>query len=400
MNLEEFKRISREHLINTYGDRPLAIIRAEGIRVWDSEGKEYLDFFSGIGVNNIGHRHPRVVEAILRQAQLLLHASNLYYTEPQLRLAHKLSNLFDGAKAFFCNSGAEANEAAIKLARKWGSTKNPPRYKVISCLGSFHGRTLATLSATGQEKVRKGFAPLPHGFHLVPFDDLQALSDAIDDETSAVLLEPIQGEGGVNVPRDGYLEGVMDICESRGILFILDEIQTGMGRTGRLFAHEHSSIKPHIMTLAKALAGGLPIGAMLARGEVAEALQPTEHASTFGGHPLSCAAAVATLEVLTDKGFLEEVQEMGRILMQNLREVRQTHRTIQEVRGKGLMIGLRLSIPASELVQSLRQKGIIVGIAGANVLRLLPPLIITVDEIQAFLSVLKASLAELEKQNP
>ncbi|MCS6926039.1 MAG: aspartate aminotransferase family protein, partial [Candidatus Binatia bacterium] len=290
--------LNTKYLCGTYPRFPVAFVRGQGCRLWDADGKPYLDFFSSLAVMNLGQCHPAVVKAVQEQVATLTHVSNLHHTLPQARLAELLCTHSFAEKVFFCNSGAEANEAAIKLARKFGAEKRDGRYEILTALGSFHGRTMATVSATGQEKVRQGFAPLLEGFRYVPYDDLEAMETAVSDRTIAILVEPIQGEGGVHVPRLGYLKGLRELCDRRGLLLIFDEVQVGMGRTGTLFAYEHEGVAPDIMTLAKALGGGIPIGAMLTRAEIAESFTVGSHGSTFGGNAVACAAGLAVMDTL------------------------------------------------------------------------------------------------------
>ena len=311
MKTEEIMSLSGKYIMNTYKRFPLVLVRGSGAWVWDSNGKKYLDMAAGIAVCSLGHAHPKVVAAIQKQAETLMHVSNLYHIEPQIHFAKLLVEYSFAEKVFFCNSGAEANEAAIKLARKYGHEQLGGKYELITMKDSFHGRTLATITATGQEKFQIGFAPLPEGFKYVPFNDLSALEAAITDKTCGVLLEPIQGEGGVKIPDDGYLQGVRKICDHHGILMMLDEVQVGVGRTGTLFAYEQSGVKPDIMTLAKALGNGFPVGAMLTTDRIAAAFQPGNHASTFGGNPLAMAACVAVLESFSEEGVLENCKRIG-----------------------------------------------------------------------------------------
>ena len=373
----------------TYKRFPLVLERGEGTKVWDTQGRRYIDFVSGIAVCNLGHAHPRITAAVSRQAGQLVHVSNLYYTVPQTELADLLVEQCFADRVFFCNSGAEANEAAIKLARKHFKDKGEPkRFTIISMQQSFHGRTMATLSATGQEKIRKGFDPVLEGFVFVPFNDLDALNAAVDDQTCAVMLEPIQGEGGICCPNPGYLQQVRQLCDQRGLLMILDEIQTGMGRTGALFAHQHEGIVPDIMTLAKALANGLPIGAMLATEKVAASFGPGAHASTFGGTPLVSSAALETLRIMLDDKIVERARETGHYFREALRQLKQRHSRIVEVRGRGLLLGIKLDGPADDLVPVCMQKGFLINCVQGHTLRFVPPLIIEKDEIDALVGCL------------
>ncbi len=393
---KDIVELSERFLATTYSRSPVAIVRGNGCRVWDADGREYLDFVSGLAVNNLGHCHPRVVETIKEQASRLLHVSNLYHIETQARLAETLCKNSFANRVFFCNSGAEANEAAIKLTRKYFDDRGEgERYSIITAINSFHGRTMATLSATGQDKFHKGFDPLMDGFTYVEFNDIGRLRSAIDDKTAAIMLEPIQGEGGVHISDDNYFRDVRSICDEHDILLILDEVQTGMGRTGRLFAHEHYGITPDIMTLAKGLGGGLPIGAMLAREDIASSFTPGTHASTFGGNPLVTSAGLAVMDVLLEDGFLKDVEENGLYLMDRLDALKQRFDFIKDVRGKGLMIGMELSIPGSDIVRSALDRGLLINCTCEKILRFLPPLVITKHEIDSMLKILEDVLKEV-----
>jgi len=386
--LEESKR----YLMNTYNRYPIILRKGKGMKVWGLDGKEYLDFVGGIAVNCLGHCHPRVVIAIQKQAQRLLHVSNFYHIEPQIKLAKLLVEHSCADKVFFCNSGAEAVEAAIKLARKYAREHlSPERYEIITAHGSFHGRTFAALSATGQERFHKGFEPLVPGFRHVPFNDIDALKNAITRHTCAVMLEPIQGEGGIKMPKEGYLKQVRELCDEHGILLILDEVQTGMGRTGRLFAYEHFDIEPDIITLAKGLGGGVPIGAMLAKEHIAVAFSEGTHASTFGGNPLSCAAALATLEALLEDGFiLDNCRRMGQYFMKGLERLKRDFPSlIADIRGLGLMLGMELTRAGTQIVDSCAKRGILINCTSGNVLRFTPPLTVIEKEIDHLIEVLE-----------
>lgn len=381
-------------IMKTYGRYPIVPVRGEGCRVWDADGKMYLDFLAGVAVNNLGHCHPKVVKAIQDQAATLIHCSNYYQIPSQIELAELLCGHSFADRAFFCNSGAEANEAAIKLARKYSrEAYGPERYAIITAAESFHGRTMATVSATGQEKVQRFFDPLLHGFTHVPFNDAAAIEAAVTPQTCAVMLEPIQGEGGVNVPDPGYLKAVRELCDRHGLLLILDEVQTGLGRTGKLFAHEHFGIEPDIMTLAKALAGGAPIGAMLAREQYAEAFSPGTHGSTFGGNPLMTAAALAAVHALLDEGLLARARTMGAYLVKALEALQAKHAIVKEVRGIGLMIGMNLNIPAGEIVKQGHARGLLLNVTHDTVLRFVPPLVVTEAEIDEAVAILDELLA-------
>lgn len=381
------------HLCATYPRAPVAFVRGEGCRVWDAEGKAYLDFFASLAVLNLGQCHPAVVEAVQEQVATLTHMSNLHHTAPQARLAETLCTHSFADKVFFCNSGAEANEASIKLARKYGVDKRGGRYEILTALGSFHGRTMATIAATGQEKVRQGFGPVLDGFRYVPFGDLDAMQAALSDTTVAIMVEPVLGEGGVVVPPDGYLAGVRDLCDRHDLLLIADEIQTGMGRTGKLFAHEHAGVTPDIMPLAKALGGGLPIGAMLATAEVAESLTLGSHGSTFGGNAVACAAGNAVLDTLLNRGVLDHGAEMGVYFLDKLRALGEQFPFIVDVRGKGLMLGAELDREGAAIVDACLDEGLMINCAAGKVLRFVPPLIVTRAEIDEGLDILERVLA-------
>lgn len=395
MKTEELISLSGQYIMNTYRRFPLVLVRGAGARVWDSDGREYLDMAGGIAVCSLGHAHPKVTAAIQEQAAKLLHVSNLYHIEPQIRFARMLVEQSFADKVFFCNSGAEANEAAIKLARKYGHERLGGRYELITMRDSFHGRTLATITATGQEKFQAGFSPLPKGFKYAPYNDLPALEASITDRTCGVLLEPIQGEGGVRIPAAGYLQGVREICDRRGILMLLDEVQVGVGRTGTLFAYEHAGLRPDIMTLAKALGNGFPVGAMLATDRVASAFQPGSHASTFGGNPLAMAACIAVFETLQADGILENCRRVGSRFLEGLRRLQGCHDRIREVRGMGLMIGVELADEAAGVVGHCMERGLLVITSGSgNVLRFVPPLIITEADADHAVDILDEVLTQ------
>ena len=392
MNKTSMKELidrAEQYIFPTYTRSPVVLTKGKGMKVWDSEGKEYLDFASGIAVLNIGHLHPRVVEAIHKQSKTLMHVSNLYYSEPQIKLAELLVKHSFADKVFFCNSGAEANEAAIKLARKVKKDKGESnRYEIITMENSFHGRTMATLSATGQKKFHHGFEPLLDGFTYVPFNNSKAVEDAITDTTCAVMVEPIQGEGGVNCPSPDYLKNLRDICDQNGLLLIFDEVQVGMGRTGKLFAYQHYKVEPDIMTLAKALAGGMPAGAMLAKEEIASSFSRGTHASTFGGNPLSSAAGIATMDALIQDKILENCQEMGEYFYSKLLSLKEKHSFIKKVKGKGLILGIELSFECAEIAIECLKRGFLIICTMGNILRFLPPLIITEKEIDILIKTL------------
>jgi acetylornithine aminotransferase len=386
-----------KYLMSTYAHFPLVLKQGKGAMVVDTDGNRYLDFVSGVAVDSLGHCNPRLVKAIQKQAGQLLHVSNLYYNLPQIELAKLLVTHSFADKVFFCNSGAEANEAAIKLARKFAKEKrDPARFEIIATHGSFHGRTLATVTATGQEKYQKGFDPLLPGFKHVPYGDPEAIEKTITPQTAAVLLEPIQGEGGVRVPPKGYLSKVREICDRHGLLLILDEVQTGIGRTGRLFAYEQEGITPDIMTLAKGLGGGVPIGAMLASAEVAASFTPGSHASTFGGNPLVCAAAIAVMKQVAQGVFLKEVRDKGTYLMKKLAQLQQKSPLIKEVRGVGLIVAIDLAIPAPDVINKAMARGLLLNRTSDQTLRFVPPLTIRRSEIDRMIALLTKILTEFE----
>ena len=387
-------------IAKTYKRFPVVLAKGSGCTVYDTEGRGYTDFVAGIAVCSLGHSHPGVVKAISDQARTLTHVSNLYYTIPQVELAAWLVEHSFADRVFFCNSGAEANEAAIKLARKYFNEQGKNnRFRIITMENSFHGRTMATLSATGQDKIKKGFDPVLEGFDYVPFNDIKALESKIDSNTCAVMLEPIQGEGGVRCPDDGYLKAVRRICTDRGVLLIFDEIQTGMGRTGRLFAYENFSVQPDIMTLAKALANGLPIGAMLAREQVAEAFGPGAHATTFGGTPLVTAAAFEVCKTLVQDNVINQGREVAEYFKEKFLGLKERHDVIVDIRGLGLLLGVQLSINAEFLVTQCLQRGFLINCIQENILRFVPPLIIKKEEIDALIDCLDELLEQVEDEN-
>ncbi len=373
----------------TYARFPLVITKGKGCSLWDSEGKKYTDFVAGIAVCNLGHSHPLIAKAVCDQADILFHVSNLYYTLPQTELASLLVEKSFADRVFFCNSGAEANEAAIKLARKYFFTKGEKsRFKIIAMEKSFHGRTMATLSATGQEKIRHGFEPVLEGFDFAIFNDIETLKNKIDASTCAVLIEPVQGEGGVVCPAPGYLKEVRQICDKEGILLIFDEIQTGIGRTGKLFAYEHFDVMPDIMTLAKALANGLPIGAMLAREEIAEAFGPGSHASTFGGTPVITAASLEVLKIIERENIIDKALKTSEYFKERLLWLKSRHEIIEDVRGIGLLLGMKLKVKGADIVNECMGKGFLINCIQENILRFIPPLIIKKEEIDSLIIIL------------
>lgn len=392
MHSAEIIALADRYLFPTYARAPLALVRGEGTRVWDADGRAYLDFFSSTVVTNLGHHHPAVVRAITEQAERILHVSNLHYCEPQARLAEKLVRRSFADRVFLCNSGAEANEAAIKLARKHGHAARDGRYEIITLFNSFHGRTLATIAATGQEKVRLGFEPMPEGFRYAPYNDVGAVESALSPRTIAIMVEPIQGEGGIVAPGPEYFRALRALCDHHGLLLIFDEIQTGMGRTGTLFAYEQLGVTPDIMTLAKGLGAGVPIGAMLAAGPAATAFDSGSHGSTFGGNALTCAVGLAVMETLESEGVLANCVAMGERLRAGLHQLATRHPIIVEVRGQGLLVGAVLSTPGAAVVDRCRAAGLIINCTANTVLRLTPPLTVRPDEVDEALAILDRCL--------
>lgn len=389
--------------MSTYARPPVAIVKGQGVRVWDADGKSYLDFVAGIAVNALGHCHPNVVQAIKNQAEKLIHCSNLYWSEPQVRLAELLAKHSGLDQVFFCNSGAEANEAAIKLARKYSKERRGPnRYHIITMTGSFHGRTMGALTATAQEKIHHGFEPLLPGFSYAQFNDLSAVEANIRPETCAVMVEPVQGESGVNLAEPGFLIGLEKVCRQHQLLLIVDEVQCGLGRTGQFLAFQHFGIRPDIVVLAKALGGGLPIGAILATTEVASAFRPGSHGSTFGANPVACAASEAVIETLEKEGLIENARKQGEYFLRRLKELAslpQFRPLVKDVRGMGLMLAMELTIPGARVVDSCREKGLLINCTAENVLRFLPPLIVNAAEIDAAAAILAEALEEETQSN-
>ena len=392
-NFTDLVALDAEHVMQTYGRAPVAFVRGEGTVLYDSDGRRYLDFLSGLAVTSLGHAHPAVADAIAEQARTLLHVSNLYYNALQPQVAERLDALIGGGgRVFFCNSGAEANECAIKLARRYGQTHGgPERFHVISAYGSFHGRTLTTLAATGQPQKQETFQPLPVGFHQVAFGDVDALAAAMDDRVCAVLLEPVQGEGGVQPAPPGYLEAVRALCDEREALLVMDEVQTGLGRTGAWFGFQHSGVRPDVVAMAKALGNGMPIGACWARAEVAAAFRPGDHATTFGGQPLAAAAALATLAVMEAEDVPARAAGAGKRLVDALREVP----GVAGVRGAGLLIAAELDgLEAKPVADECLRRGLVCNAVTATALRLAPPLLVSDDEIAEAVTILAGVLAD------
>lgn len=379
--------------MRTYNRLPIELVRGDGTRVWDSTGKQYLDFVAGLAVSGLGHGHPAVVAAIREAAGGILHTSNLYHIGPQAQLAERLTQLSGFDRAFFANSGAEVNEGAIKLARRYGQRDGGKRHKIVSALTSFHGRTLGALAATGQPKYHAGFAPMPAGFDYVPLNDIEALQAIVDDETAAIMLEPIQGESGVRPCEPEYLRAVRELCDERGVLLIFDEIQTGLGRTGRMFAFEHFGVRPDIMTLAKALGGGIPIGALLATEQVAGAFEPGVHATTFGGNPFACRVALAVLDVIIGEDLPAAAARAGTRLREGMQTIGREPGVVSEVRGYGLMLGVQLEgIAAPKVMAACQERGLLINAIGDSVLRLLPPLNVTDAEVDEAVDIIGQAL--------
>ncbi|HLW70740.1 MAG TPA: aspartate aminotransferase family protein [Candidatus Binataceae bacterium] len=390
MNNAEIVELAHANVTLNYGCMPIAFMRGEGAYLYDADGNRYLDFFCGLAVTSLGHGNPRVVKAIKDQADKLTHACNVFHTEPMALLAARIGHAFGDGRVFFANSGAEAVEAALKLARRWGHANG--RFEFVTTLGSFHGRTFGSLSATGQEKYHLGFQPLVPGFKLVPYDDVAAVERALTDQTAAVMVEPIQGEGGVVTPHPDYLPRLRELCDRAKILLIVDEVQTGMGRTGKLFGYQHSGIKPDIITLAKALGGGVPIGAMVAKSEIAAAFSPGTHGSTFGGNPIACAAALAVFDALEHDGAIANGAEVGNYLIKRLREIAQTCPNVREVRGAAMIIGVVLKHPAKPVVDACYGEKLVVNGTAETVLRLLPPLTLTREQADSGLAIIERAI--------
>ncbi|PID56451.1 aspartate aminotransferase family protein [candidate division KSB3 bacterium] len=394
MTTQETIEQEQRCIIHTYARFPILLTKGEGVRLWDAEGKTYLDFLSGIAVNALGYNHPAIRETIQRQSAGLIHTSNLFYTRNQVALAQLLTDHCELDCAFYCNSGAEANEAAIKLARKWGQG----RYEIITALQSFHGRTLGALAATGQSKYQQGFDPMLQGFSYVPYNDLDAICTAVREKTAAIMLEAVQGEGGIRAANQEYLAGVEALCKEHDLLLIVDEVQAGMGRTGKLFAYQHYGVSPDLVTAAKSLGAGFPIGMMLARREIAAAFDVGNHASTFGGGEFVTGVALTFAKILLEEGLLAHVEEMGQVLREQFSALQQKYPSvIMELRGIGLMAGIRFadSLSSGDLCTAARKRGLLTAVAGDNVLRFVPPLIVQTEDIEEAAAILDAVLAEL-----
>lgn len=388
------QELAHRYHVDLYGRYPITLVEGKGVYVTDSDGNEYIDALAGIAVNSLGHSHPRVVEAVQQQAASLMHISNFYYSEPQSKLVEKLAEVTGLDQAFLCNSGAEAMEGSIKLARKYGSIREK-KGTIISMENCFHGRTLGTI-AMGKEKYQKGFHPLPKGFEQVPVNDIEALKVKADEETIAIVIEPVQGEGGVNPVQEEYLRQVRALCDEHDILLILDEIQCGIARTGKMFAYQHYGVLPDIVASAKALGNGFPIGAVITKKEVAEAFEHGEHGTTYGGNPLASAAAYATLSVMQEENIPEQAAEKGAYFMNRLHSVAQEHEAIKEVRGRGLMIGVELNFEGGDVVKEMMKRGVLSNCASGNVMRFVPPLIITKEEIDTVINIFLESLKAVQ----
>ncbi len=391
MTTEQTIELFNKYVIANYGRLPRVMVKGEGCYMWDADGNRILDMFPGWAVSGLGHCHPKVVEAIRRQAGELIHVDNTFYSEPQGRLAQMLSERGFGGKCFFCNSGAEANEGALKLARLHTASG---KYKFITCEGSFHGRTFATVTATAQPKYHEGFRPLLPGFIYIPFNDIAALKAVFTDEVAAVLVEPIQGEGGINVASPEFLRAIRELCDEKGAVMILDEVQTGIGRTGKWFGYQHLEVEPDVITMAKALGGGVAIGALMARAEIAACLVPGKHASTFGGNCLACAAAIATIEAIEEGNLLRQAAEMGQYAQDKLRALKDKHSVIDHVRGIGLMIGIQLTRPGAQIVATCLERGLRINCTHDTVIRFMPPMIVTKEQIDEAVEIFDAVLTE------
>jgi acetylornithine/N-succinyldiaminopimelate aminotransferase len=390
MTTQETIELFDKHVIANYGRLPRVIVKGEACYLYDADGNKILDMFPGWAVSALGHCHPRVVEALRRQAGELLHIDNTFYSEPQGTLAKLLSERAFGGKCFFCNSGAEANEAALKLARLHTSEG---KYKFITAEGSFHGRTFATMTATAQPKHHEGLLPLLPGFVYVPFNDVAELESAFSDEVAAVMVEPIQGEGGINLATAEYLQAIRQLCDESGAVVIFDEVTTGVGRTGKWFAYQHFDVEPDIITMAKALGGGVAIGAMMATEEIAASLKPGRHATTFGGNALVCAAAVAVIEAIEEENLLENADQLGRYTVDKLEQLKQKHSIIDSVRGVGLMIGVQLNSSGTEIVDKCLEDGLRINCTQGTVLRFMPPMIATKSQIDQAIDILDSVLS-------
>ncbi|MDO9573505.1 MAG: aspartate aminotransferase family protein [Candidatus Contubernalis sp.] len=399
--MKNIKELEKKYIINTYGRDPEVtplFVKGQGSTLWDEKGNSYLDLVSGLAVNILGHCPPVVVEALQEQSKKLFHCSNLFYTEPQVELAKLLVENSSLDQVFFCNSGAEANEAAIKLARKYAKLfVDDSRFEIITALQSFHGRTMATITATGQPKFHRGFEPMVPGFKYAPFNDLEAFASLVGDQTCAILVEPVQGEGGIHVGTSEFIQGLRKLCDEKKLLLIFDEVQCGMGRTGKFLASEHYGVQPDITTLAKGLGGGVPIGAMMAVDEAARAFNPGDHASTFGGNPLACAAAVAVVKTILEKDIMEYVNRNSMHFINELEKLKNKYSSIiKEVRGRGLMVALEIEGDGRKILKECLEKGLLINCIGGNILRFLPPLNVSATELRFALDVLEGALRKLK----
>lgn len=393
MNFDEIKHMYDDFVLSTYTRQDLCLVAGRGIWVEDINGKKYLDFFPGWAVSGIGHCHPEVISEMKGQMERILHVSNNFYSDVQPVLAKKIIEYSFPGKVFFANSGAEANEGAIKLARRYGK---PGRYEIITMEKSFHGRTLATLTATGQEKIKKGFSPLVEGFKHVPFNDIDALKNALTEKTVAIMLEPIQGEGGINVADLGYMKAISAMCREKDILLIVDEVQTGMGRTGKMFAYSHFGIEPDIMTLAKALGGGMPIGALVVNNKHKDVLSAGTHATTFGGSPIVCSAALGVFRAIEEEGLLDNTIKMGKYLVQKVEDLKKSNPMIKGIKGKGLMIGVELDIEdASAITEECVKEGLLINCTQKNILRVMPPMTVKKEDIDVAIDKLTRALGRI-----
>ncbi len=390
-NTKETIKKYNKYVLNTYTRMPVVFVRAKGSWIWDAEGKKYLDFFPGWAVSGLGHCHPEAVKGLKKQSDKILHVSNNYYSQPQAALAEQIIKLSFRGKVFFANSGAEANEGAIKLARAYGKGK---RYEIITMKGSFHGRTLATVAATGQDKVKKGFAPLPVGFKHVRFNDIDSLKKAISKKTAAVMLELIQGEGGINIASLEYVKQLRKICNKKKLLLIIDEVQTGIGRTGKMFCYQHYGILPDVITLAKSLGGGIPIGAMVVRDKFKNYLKPGMHASTFGGSPIVCATALGVFEAIKKENLLSNANRMGKYFNSKLKVLKKKYPVVKNIKQKGLMVGIELNIKGDNIAKRCFKYGLLINCTQGNILRIMPALIVNKSEINKAASILDKVLEE------
>lgn len=392
-NTEDLHNLDKKHYLPTFRRFPLAFKEGRGSRLWDMEGNEYIDALAGIAVNNVGHSHPRVVQAIADQANKLIHISNFYLSEPQVMLAKKLSELSGMQRVFFGNSGAEAVEGAIKVGRKYGS-KNGRRGTVMTMRNAFHGRTLAAVAATGKESMMKGFSPIPNGFCHVPFNNIELVKQKVNEDISAIMLEPIQGEGGIIPAEQDFLSELREFCTQEGIALIFDEVQCGIGRTGKMFAFENYRITPDVMSLAKGLGGGMPIGAVLAREEVGQAIERGDHGSTFGGNPLACAAALATIEAIEEEGMMQQAIDKGQWFMSEIMAAKTEYPEIETVRGMGLMIGVVLNVPSKPIVMRMMEHRVLANATAENVVRIVPPLNIPMSDLESVRDTLLLSIKD------